>query len=117
MPPNMFDSFAGFFSEPTTGFCPQYDIEKAPIEEIIDVSKEMNEETLKEIADKALMGKLKEVETESVETESVETKMCLSKRSQSKWSLTRNQKMRRSNQKKSQSESLMGLVKRMLKLI
>ncbi|KAJ0878879.1 hypothetical protein HanRHA438_Chr10g0444931 [Helianthus annuus] len=82
MSPNMFDSFAGFFSEPTTGFCPQYDVEKALVEEIIDVSKEMNEETLKEIADKALMVKLKEVdktqelvsvETESVETESVET--------------------------------------------
>ncbi|KAJ0690939.1 hypothetical protein HanOQP8_Chr11g0423561 [Helianthus annuus] len=73
MPPNMFDSFTGFFSEPTTGFCPQYDAEKAQVEEIIDVSKEMNEETLKEIADKALMGKLKEVETESVEMESVET--------------------------------------------
>ncbi|XP_022032415.1 uncharacterized protein PFB0765w-like [Helianthus annuus] len=83
MPLNMFDSFAGFFSEPTTGFCPQYDVKKAPVEEIIDVSKEMNEETLKEIADKALMGKLKEVdktqdsesvETESVKTESIETK-------------------------------------------
>ncbi|XP_022019111.1 uncharacterized protein LOC110919139 [Helianthus annuus] len=73
MPPNMFDSFAGFFSEPTTGFCPQYNVEKVPVEEIIDVSKEMNEETLKEIADKALMGKLKKVEIESVETEPVET--------------------------------------------
>ncbi|KAJ0948207.1 putative transcription factor interactor and regulator CCHC(Zn) family [Helianthus annuus] len=73
MPPNMFESYAGFFSEPTSGFCPQYDVEKAPVEEIIDVSKEMNEVTLKEIADKALMGKLKEVETESVETKSVET--------------------------------------------
>ncbi|MFS7918078.1 hypothetical protein Hanom_Chr03g00196661 [Helianthus anomalus] len=47
MPPNMFDSFAGFFSEPTTGFCPQYEVEKIPVQEIIDVSKEMNEETLK----------------------------------------------------------------------
>ncbi|MFS7929148.1 hypothetical protein Hanom_Chr04g00329081 [Helianthus anomalus] len=72
IPPNMFDSFAGFFSEPTTGLCPCYDVEPAPVEEIIDVSKEMNEKTIKEIADKALMGKLKEVETESVETESVE---------------------------------------------
>ncbi|KAM0035511.1 putative transcription factor interactor and regulator CCHC(Zn) family [Helianthus debilis subsp. tardiflorus] len=73
MPPNMFDSFAGFFNEPTTGFCPRYDVEKVPVEEIIDVSKEMNEETLKQIADKALMGKLKEVETESIESKSVET--------------------------------------------
>ncbi|MFS7912941.1 hypothetical protein Hanom_Chr02g00135801 [Helianthus anomalus] len=64
---------ASFFCEPTTGFCPQYDVEKAPIEEIIDVSKETNEETLKEIADKALMGKLKEVDTKSVKTESVNT--------------------------------------------
>ncbi|MFS7964143.1 hypothetical protein Hanom_Chr08g00746751 [Helianthus anomalus] len=82
MPPNMFDSFAGFFSEPTTEFCPRYDEEKAPVEEIIDVSKEMNEETTKEIADRALMVKVKEVdknqesvsvETESIKTESVET--------------------------------------------
>ena len=48
-------------------------IEKASVEEIIDVSKEMTEETLKEITDKALMGKLKEVDTEPVEPVSVST--------------------------------------------
>ncbi|XP_021995902.1 uncharacterized protein LOC110893090 [Helianthus annuus] len=73
MPPNVFNSFAGYFSEPTTGSCPQYDVEKAPVEEIIDVSKEITEETLEEIADKVLMAKLKEVDTESVKPESVDT--------------------------------------------
>ncbi|MFS8019562.1 hypothetical protein Hanom_Chr15g01405221 [Helianthus anomalus] len=71
MPPNMFESFAGFFNEPTTGVCPRYDVEKEQVEEMIDVSKEMNEETLKEIADRTLMAKLKEVDIESVKSKSV----------------------------------------------
>ncbi|MFS7964705.1 hypothetical protein Hanom_Chr08g00753431 [Helianthus anomalus] len=62
IPSNVFDSFAGFFNESTTGYCPQYEDEKAPVQEIIDISKEINEETLKEIADRALMVKLQEVE-------------------------------------------------------
>ncbi|XP_035838280.1 uncharacterized protein LOC118485882 [Helianthus annuus] len=49
-----------FFGEPTMGFCPQYEVEQTPVQETIDVSKEMNEETLKEIADKALMVNLQE---------------------------------------------------------
>ncbi|XP_022040293.1 uncharacterized protein LOC110942838 [Helianthus annuus] len=63
-----------FFSELTTGFCPQYEVEKTLVQEIIDVSKEMNEETLKEIADKALMVKLQEMQLKS---------QCLEKESES----------------------------------
>ncbi|XP_021974896.1 uncharacterized protein LOC110870008 [Helianthus annuus] len=73
MPPKVFDSFAGFFEEPTTGLCPRYEVKKDSVEEMIDVTKEMTKETLKEIADRALMGKLKEVDTERVKPESVST--------------------------------------------
>ncbi|MFS7890124.1 hypothetical protein Hanom_Chr00s000007g01615111 [Helianthus anomalus] len=74
MPSNMFDSFVGFFGEPTTGFFPQYEVEKTPVQEIIDVSKEINEETLKEIADKALMVKLQEVDQTETSSDNNETK-------------------------------------------
>ncbi|MFS7997519.1 hypothetical protein Hanom_Chr12g01142731 [Helianthus anomalus] len=73
MPPKVFDSFAGFFEEPTTGLCPQYEVKKDSVDEMIDVTKEMTEETLKEIAEIALMGKLKEVDTEPIVPESVDT--------------------------------------------
>ncbi|XP_022023786.1 uncharacterized protein LOC110924051 [Helianthus annuus] len=62
-----------FFEEPTTGLCPRYEEKKESVEEMIDVTKEMTKDTLKEIADKALMAKLKEVDTELVKTESVGT--------------------------------------------
>ncbi|MFS7962498.1 hypothetical protein Hanom_Chr08g00727321 [Helianthus anomalus] len=74
MPSNVFDSFAGFFGEPTTGFCPRYEAEKTTVQEIIDVSKEMNEETLKEIADKDLMVKLQEVEQTKTSSDNNEIK-------------------------------------------
>ncbi|MFS8007629.1 hypothetical protein Hanom_Chr14g01263301 [Helianthus anomalus] len=74
MPSNVFDSFAGFFGEPTTGFCPQYEVEKTLVQEIIDVSKEMNEKTLKEIADKAIMVKLQEVEQTNTPSDKNEIK-------------------------------------------
>ncbi|XP_035835853.1 uncharacterized protein LOC110888423 [Helianthus annuus] len=61
MPPKVFESFAGYFEEPTTGTCPRYEEKKEVVEEMIDVTKELTGETLKDIADKALMGKLKEV--------------------------------------------------------
>ncbi|MFS8023419.1 hypothetical protein Hanom_Chr16g01451241 [Helianthus anomalus] len=48
MSAHIFDSFAGLFSEPTTGFCPWYEVDKIPVQEIINVSKEMNKVTLKE---------------------------------------------------------------------
>ncbi|MFS7930570.1 hypothetical protein Hanom_Chr04g00345841 [Helianthus anomalus] len=74
MPSNMFDSFAGFFGEPTTGFCPQYEAEKTPVQEILNVSKEINEEMLKEIVDKALMVKLQEVDQTETSSDNNETK-------------------------------------------
>ncbi|KAM0052324.1 putative transcription factor interactor and regulator CCHC(Zn) family [Helianthus debilis subsp. tardiflorus] len=73
IPPNVFDDFADFFEDPRTGTCPRYEAKKEEVVEIIEVSKEMTEEALKEIADKALMSKLKEVDSvvpESVDKES-----------------------------------------------
>ena len=72
MPPNVFDSFAGYFEEPRTGSCPRFEEKKEAVEEVIDVSKEMTGEVLKDIADKALMGKLKEVDSEPKESQSVD---------------------------------------------
>ena len=72
MPPNVFDSFAGYFEEPRTGSCPRFEEKKEAFEEVIDVSKEMTGEVLKDIADKALMGKLKEVDSEPKESQSVD---------------------------------------------
>ncbi|KAJ0726990.1 hypothetical protein HanPI659440_Chr12g0476831 [Helianthus annuus] len=60
MPPKVFESFAGFFEEPMTGSCPRYEEKKEAVEEMIDVTKELTGDTLKDIADRALMGKLKE---------------------------------------------------------
>ncbi|XP_022008837.1 uncharacterized protein LOC110908231 [Helianthus annuus] len=68
LPPNVFDSFADYFEEPRTGTCLRFEAEKEAVEEVIDVSKEMTEETLKEIADKALMSKLKEVDSDVQES-------------------------------------------------
>ncbi|MFS7979688.1 hypothetical protein Hanom_Chr10g00930651 [Helianthus anomalus] len=82
MPSNVFDTFVGFFAEPTTGFYPQYEVEKTPVQEIIDVSEEMNEETLKQIADKALMAKLQEVE-QTQESVSIEKESVSGKKSES----------------------------------
>ncbi|XP_021980562.1 uncharacterized protein LOC110876710 [Helianthus annuus] len=73
MPPKVFESFAGYLEEPTTGSCPRYEEKKEVVEEMIDVTKELTGETLKDIADKALMGKLKEVDTELEKLESVST--------------------------------------------
>ncbi|XP_022003752.1 uncharacterized protein LOC110901220 [Helianthus annuus] len=64
---------ASFFEEPTTRLCPRFEEKKESVEEMIDVTKEMTEDTLKEIADRALMAKLKEVDTELVKPESVGT--------------------------------------------
>ncbi|XP_021975239.1 uncharacterized protein LOC110870360 [Helianthus annuus] len=72
MPPNVFDSFAGYFEEPRTGSCPRFEEKKEVVEEVIDVSKEMTGEVLKDIADKALMGKLKEVDSEPKDSQSVD---------------------------------------------
>ncbi|XP_035832028.1 uncharacterized protein LOC118481047 [Helianthus annuus] len=72
MPPNVFDSFAGYFEEPRTGSCPRFEEKKEAIEEVIDVSKEMTGEVLKDIADKALMGNLKEVDSEPKESQSID---------------------------------------------
>ncbi|XP_035843927.1 uncharacterized protein LOC118490410 [Helianthus annuus] len=72
MPPNVFNSFAGYFEEPRTGSCPRFEEKKEAIEEVIDMSKEMTGEVLKDIADKALMGKLKEVDSEPKESQSVD---------------------------------------------
>ncbi|KAJ0496272.1 putative transcription factor interactor and regulator CCHC(Zn) family [Helianthus annuus] len=66
LPPNVFDSFADYFEEPRTGTCPRFEAEKEAVEEVIDVSKKMTEEALNEIADKALMSKLKEELPKSV---------------------------------------------------
>ncbi|XP_021975488.1 uncharacterized protein LOC110870613 [Helianthus annuus] len=71
LPPNISESFAGYFEEPRTGSCPRFEEKKEVVEELIDVSKEMTGEVLKDIADKALMGKLKEVDSESEESKSV----------------------------------------------
>ncbi|XP_035832056.1 uncharacterized protein LOC110870582 [Helianthus annuus] len=68
LPPNVFDSFADYFEEPRTGICPRFEAVKETIQEVIDVSKEMTEEALKEIADKALMSKLKEVDSDVQES-------------------------------------------------
>ncbi|XP_035834086.1 uncharacterized protein LOC118482627 [Helianthus annuus] len=68
LPPNVFDSFADYFEEPRTGTCPRFEAEKEAVEEVIDVSKVMTEEALKEIADKALMSKLKEVDSDVQES-------------------------------------------------
>ncbi|XP_022008169.1 uncharacterized protein LOC110907502 [Helianthus annuus] len=65
--------FASYFEEPTTGSCPRYEEKKEVVEEMIDVTQEMTGEKLKDIADKALMGKLKEVDTEPEKSESVST--------------------------------------------
>ncbi|XP_035838837.1 uncharacterized protein LOC118486468 [Helianthus annuus] len=62
---------AGYFEEPRTGSCPRFEEKKEVVEELIDVSKEMTGEALKDIADKALMGKLKGVDSESEESKSV----------------------------------------------
>ncbi|MFS7938443.1 hypothetical protein Hanom_Chr05g00439761 [Helianthus anomalus] len=72
MPPNVFDSFAEYFEEPRTGTCPRFEEEKEAVEEVIDVSKEMTGEVLKDIADKALMSKLKEVDTDLQVSKSVD---------------------------------------------
>ncbi|XP_035836918.1 neurofilament medium polypeptide-like [Helianthus annuus] len=64
LPPKFSESFAGYFEEPKTGSCPRFEEKKEVVEELIDVSKEMTGEVLKDIADKALMGKLKEVDSE-----------------------------------------------------
>ncbi|MFS7917069.1 hypothetical protein Hanom_Chr03g00184731 [Helianthus anomalus] len=69
--PNISESFAGFFEEPRTGSCPRFEEKKEEVEELIDVSKEMTGEVLKDIADKALMGRLKEVDPESEKSKSV----------------------------------------------
>ncbi|XP_022019207.1 uncharacterized protein LOC110919241 [Helianthus annuus] len=71
LPPNISESFAGYFEEPKTGSCPRFEEKKEVVEELIDVSKEMTGEALRDIADKALMGKLKEVDSESEESKSV----------------------------------------------
>ncbi|XP_035835871.1 golgin subfamily A member 6-like protein 1 [Helianthus annuus] len=68
LPPNVFGSFADYFEDPRTGTCPRFEAEKEEVEEMIDVSKEMTEETLQEIADKALMSKLKEVDSDIQES-------------------------------------------------
>ncbi|KAJ0576488.1 putative transcription factor interactor and regulator CCHC(Zn) family [Helianthus annuus] len=71
--PNVFDTFADFFEDPRTGTCPRFEAKKDEVVELIDVSKEMTKEDLKEIADKALMSKLREVDSvvpESVDKES-----------------------------------------------
>ncbi|KAJ0556872.1 hypothetical protein HanRHA438_Chr07g0305591 [Helianthus annuus] len=73
MPPKVFESFAGYFEEPMTGSCPRYEEKKEVVEEMIDVTKELTGETLKDIANKALMGKLKEVDSELKKSESVST--------------------------------------------
>ncbi|XP_022003992.2 uncharacterized protein LOC110901472 [Helianthus annuus] len=73
MPPKIFESFAGYFEEPKTGSCPRFEEKKEVVEELIDVSKELTEEALKDIADKALMGKLREVDSELEKSESVST--------------------------------------------
>ncbi|XP_022024416.1 uncharacterized protein LOC110924731 [Helianthus annuus] len=73
MPPKVFESFVGYFEEPTTGSCPRYEEKKEVVEEMIDVTKELTGEILKDIADKALMGKLKEVDSELEKSESVST--------------------------------------------
>ncbi|XP_022031046.1 uncharacterized protein LOC110931986 [Helianthus annuus] len=71
LPPNVFESFVGYFEEPKTGSCPRFEEKKEVVEELIDVSKEMTGEVLKDIADKALMGKLKEVDSDLEESKSV----------------------------------------------
>ena len=71
LPPEISESFAGYFEEPRTGSCPRFEEKKEVVEELIDVSKELTGEALKDIADKALMGKLKEVDSESEESKSV----------------------------------------------
>ncbi|XP_021974503.1 uncharacterized protein LOC110869568 [Helianthus annuus] len=73
MRPKVFESFAGYFKEPMTGSCPRYEEKKEVVEEMIDVTKELTGETLKDIADKALMGKLKEVDSELEKSDSVST--------------------------------------------
>ncbi|XP_035837234.1 uncharacterized protein LOC118485097 [Helianthus annuus] len=71
LPTKISESFAGYFEEPKTGSCPRFEEKKEVVEELIDVSKELTGEALKDIADKALMGKLREVDSELVESKSV----------------------------------------------
>ncbi|XP_022027101.1 uncharacterized protein LOC110928394 [Helianthus annuus] len=73
MPPKVFESFAGYFEELKTGSCPRFEEKKEVVEELIDVSKELTGDALKDIADKALMGKLREVDSELEKSESVST--------------------------------------------
>ncbi|XP_021985611.1 uncharacterized protein LOC110881756 [Helianthus annuus] len=73
MPPKIFESFAGYFEEPKTGSCPRFEDNKEVVEELIDVSKELTGEALKDIADKDLMGKLREVDSELEKSEFVST--------------------------------------------
>ncbi|KAJ0742228.1 putative transcription factor interactor and regulator CCHC(Zn) family [Helianthus annuus] len=68
LPPNVFGSFADYFEDPRTGMCPRFEAEKEEVEDLIDVSKEITEEALKEIANKALMSKLKEVDSDLQES-------------------------------------------------
>ncbi|MFS7937296.1 hypothetical protein Hanom_Chr05g00425941 [Helianthus anomalus] len=60
MPPDMFNSFAGFFGNKGNYCDLQCEEENnQPVEEIIDVMKEMNEENLTEIVENAMMAELK----------------------------------------------------------
>ncbi|XP_022031544.1 uncharacterized protein LOC110932524 [Helianthus annuus] len=68
-----------YFEKPRTGSCPRFEEKKEAVEEVIDVSKEMTGEVLKDIADKALMGKLKEVlDDESEKSEKANSKKVVS---------------------------------------
>ncbi|KAM0036108.1 hypothetical protein Hdeb2414_s0014g00422391 [Helianthus debilis subsp. tardiflorus] len=62
MPPNRFNSFAGLFDTQGNYHGIHYEEEKKQsVEEIIDVTEEMNVENLTEITKKAMMAQLKEV--------------------------------------------------------
>ncbi|KAF5762405.1 putative transcription factor interactor and regulator CCHC(Zn) family [Helianthus annuus] len=56
MPSDMFNSFVGFFSNQGYSGMQREEVKKELVDEIIDVSKEMNAENLADIADKAMMA-------------------------------------------------------------
>ncbi|MFS8014000.1 hypothetical protein Hanom_Chr15g01339531 [Helianthus anomalus] len=87
IPPDMMSSFAGLFNTQSRyGGMQQEEPKKEPVEDIIDVKKEMTAKYFAEIANKAMMLDLKEVvnkpefkknvesESEKVECEKVEIK-------------------------------------------
>ncbi|MFS8025266.1 hypothetical protein Hanom_Chr16g01472951 [Helianthus anomalus] len=63
-PPDVFNSFVGFYGEEASSKDLHYNEETHEYVDLIDVNKEMNVEALEEIAQKAMMANLKEVNSD-----------------------------------------------------